>query len=251
MKKIADLRVDLIKKKNEENDRTKHIHVTDLSRCLSGVWNEKTGRSKPVFNDSKLRRFDAGHNIEERVIEALEDAEVLVSTQGQLVWPEYNMVGSYDAIIREKDDQLWLVEVKSIHPYGITHLYKSKKVHEHYLEQINLYLSKLKEEHPNMKARIYYEALDGRTFEEEVRYDPAIIAEALRKAKMLHEAIATDKMPERAPDIVQENGKWVVNWRMKYCAESMTHYKCDPNAPDPDPKKWINKLVYKAKKMNQ
>ena len=252
MKPIRELRIDHIKWENEQKeDRTKHIHVTDLARCLSGVWQEKTGRATPDLNESKLRRFDAGHAIESRVVEACKHAGILKDTQGSLNWPELNMVGSYDLLIQDPEDgQVWLGEVKSIHNYGITHLYKSNKVHEHYKEQINLYLNKLREEYPNIKAFIYYEALDGRTYQAEVDYDIKIVDEAKRKAKILHKAIETDIMPYHPETFIQENGKWSLNWRVKYCIQSGMHYQCDPEPLHPEPDKWINKLEYQAKKRN-
>jgi len=249
-KPIREYRIEHLQEEASKVDRSKNIHVTDLSRCLAGVWQEKTGRAKVEHNESKLRRFDAGHIIESRVLEALESKGVLHSAQGSLDWPELNMTGSYDMIINE-DDGMWLVEVKSIHPYGISHLYKSNKVHEHYLEQVNLYLSKLREEYPEIKARIYYEALDGRTFEQEIKYNQLIVEKALEKAKTLKKAIDTDTMPDPPEIFVKENNGWKLNWRVEYCLTSGLHQKCDPKtAIDPDPEKCISKLKYQSKKLN-
>lgn len=250
MKAIKNYRLDHLKKLAEENDRTANIHVTDLSRCLTGVYYEKIGQGISDMNESKLRRFDAGNIIEGRVVEACKQEGVLVSAQGQLEWPEYNMVGSYDLIIQE-DGQYWLIEVKSIHPYGITRLYKTNKPHEHYVEQVNLYLNKLREIYPTIKARLYYEALDGRTAEFEIEYDPEIVRQALQKAQGLFDAITNKIPPEPGEPIIQEDGKWCLDWRIKYCIQSGLHYKCAGDPLDPDPEKWVRKLEYKAKKMNK
>ena len=253
MKNVRDIRIDHIKAEAEKGeDRTQHIHVTDLSRCLAGVWQEKTGRATQEFNESKLRRFDAGHIIESRVVEACEHAKVLLNTQGSLNWEDVNMVGSYDLLLQEPGDaQVWLVEVKSIHPYGISHLYKSNKPHEHYAEQVNLYMNKLREEHPDIKAKLYYEALDGRTAEFEVEYDVAVVDKAMAKAKTLYDAVVADQIPAPPETFIQEDGVWKLNWRVQYCILSGLHAKCDPdNVLHLDPEKWVNKLTYQAKKMN-
>lgn len=252
MKLTKDYRLEHIMAKDKEKpDRNKHIHVTDLSKCLSGVFYEKTGQSVPEMNDSKLRRFDAGHNIEERVIEAYRFAGVLKEEQVFVEWPEYNMIGSADAII-EEDGQLWLVEVKSIHNYGINYLYKDNQVHEHYIEQVMLYFSKLKEQYPDLKARIYYEALDGRTFEQEIEYNQEVVDKALMKATLLAKALEEGVAPEPPETYVHENGKWVLNWRVMYCWESSSHYLCEPDKVlDPDPTKQVNKLKYQATKLNK
>lgn len=253
MKSTAQLRLDHIKAEEAlKPSRNLHLHVTDLSACPIGVWLTKTGQfTDREVNESKLRRFDAGKTIEKRVIEAYKHAGILKAEQIPLEWPEYNMVGSADAIT-EEDGQLWLVEIKSIHTFGIDHLYKEGKVHDHYLQQIMLYWSKLREAYPQMKARIYYEALDGRTFEREIEYDTNIVAGGLEKAKNLHMCIASNVRPEPLPELVQENGKWVVNWRVSYCIESKCHYLCEPDKVlSPEPDKWISKLRYQATKLNK
>ena len=258
MKATKDYRVEHIKAKDAERpDRNEHLHVTDLNSCPIGVWLQKTGRARPEINESKLRRFDAGHNIEERVIEAYKHAEVLKDEQVGVSWEEYNMVGSADAII-DDGHGLWLVEVKSIHTYGISHLYRSNKVHDHYLEQIMLYWSKLKQR-PEYKdklgARIYYEALDGRTFEQKIEWDEQICLDALKKAERLHQAISANEPPEGLETFVEENGKMKLNWKVKYCIESGMHYKCATYTAEDvlsiEPAKWISKLEYQAKKLNK
>lgn len=251
MKPTREYRIEHINSlKEQEPDRTKHLHVTDLSACPVGVWLQKTDQAKAELNESVLRRFDAGHAIEERVIEAYKHAKVLVISQVPVMWNEYNMVGSADAIIKE-GNQHWLIEIKSIHTFAIDHLYKEDKVHAHYEQQVMLYWSKLKEIYPDLKARIYYEALDGRTFEKEIQYDPEVVTKALDKAKGLHECIINNKKPEKSPEFLLEDDKWKLDWRTKYCIDSGIHYKCDENPLSSDSKSWINKLTYKAKKLNQ
>lgn len=246
--RLAHIKAEEAKKPSRNN----HLHVTDLSACPVGVWLTKTGQFVDhKDNDSKLRRFDAGKAIEHRVIEAYKHAGILKAEQVELTWPEYNMVGSADAVI-EEEGQLWLVEIKSIHTFGIDHLYRENKVHDHYLQQIMLYWSKLKETYPTMKARIYYEALDGRTFEREIDYDSKIVAAGLEKAKNLFSCIATNTRPEPLPTFVKENDKNVLNWRVMYCISSGCHYLCDPNnALSPEPDKWVSKLKYQAIKSNK
>lgn len=251
MKPIRELRVDHIKSKDIE-DRNAYLHVTDLFACPIGVWQQKTGRATPEFNDAKMRRFDAGHNIEERVVEAAQHAGILVSEQDQWRWPEFNMVGSSDLIVFDPDeDQHWLVEVKSIHTYGIDYLYRDNKPHEHYVDQVLLYLDKAKEMYPGIKGKLYYEALDGRTAEFIIEPNPERVAELLKQAQTLHNCIEQDIRPEPLPDLIQENGKWVVNWKVKYCIENGMHLNCVDNPLDPDPKKWNNKLTYQATKKNK
>lgn len=248
MKRIGEIRTDFIRSK-ETGERNKHVHVTDLSACPIGVWLQKTGQAVPEFNDSKLRRFDAGKNIEERVIEASKAAGLLHSSQGLLEWPEQNMVGSYDLILKE-GEEMTLVEVKSIHTFGMDYLYKENKPHDHYLAQIMLYWSKLKETYPQIKAKIYYEALDGRTAEFDIVFDPKLVERELAKASELNKCVKEMRRPTAIENYINEDGKWAVNWRIKYCFENGTHVKCLELPEDTDVKKLINKMTYQAKKMN-
>ena len=248
LKPIRDYRTDLIKSRDSE-DRNAHLHVTDLFACPVGVWQQKTGRAKAEHSDSILRRFDAGHNIEERLVEAMQHAGILHETQSRVSWPEYNMVGSSDIIVND-GGEFTLIEVKSIHVFGMKHLYANKKPHEHYRDQVLLYMNQLQDRFPGLKAKIYYEALDGRTAEFDVEYDAKRVAVLLDRAAVLARCIEFDTKPELLPDFIQEDGKWKVNWKNSYCIRNGIHKTCVdvPLATDPD--KWNNKLNYACKKKN-
>jgi hypothetical protein len=114
-------------------------------------------------------------------------------------------------------------------------------------------LNKLREDYPGIKARIYYESLDGRTFEEEIEYDPTIVADALKRAQILHDCIVADKMPPLPETYIQQDGKTKLNWRIQYCLSAGLHQKCDPEMAKlhPDPEKIISKLTYQASKRNK
>lgn len=239
-----------------DEDRTRNLHVTDLNRCPCGVWLEKTGRFKrnegeSGDNESRLRRFEVGHTIEAEVGKSLSLAGLVVGEHTRLEWPEYNMVGSLDRLLCE-GGQYTVVEIKSIHPFALDKMVdsvtKKMKPHEHYVEQLMLYMEKLKVKYPNIKGKLFYFSLDGRTAEFDIEYDGVVIAKAHAKAKALHEAITKGIRPEAAPDLVQENGKWSVNWKAKYCQANGSHNLCSgENFADED--MWYRAKYAKLKKL--
>ena len=250
-------------KHKDDPDRTKHLHVTDVTgRCPVGVVLEKAGIvTKSDTGTGKLMRFEVGHITEEFVKQAIKHAGLLHKKQKMLYkWPKLNMVGSGD--VRIIGDVL--AEVKSIHPMALDKMdnnpERKVKPHEHYVEQLMLYLSKERKKNPNITGQLFYFSLDGRTQEFVIPYDQEVVDKVLRRAKVLNDCIKLGKRPSLLKNFVQEYDKrsggvkWVLNWKVKYCMTDDIHQHCDPKlwealAPETS-EQMIGKLEYQAKKAN-
>lgn len=238
-----------------DEDRTKHIHVTDLSRCPVGVFLEKTGVRKGDAGVGKLRRFEVGHQVEEFVRRALDAAGIIskeIPPKQRLEWPDFNLVGTPDLFVNDKG-VLAVVEVKSIHPFALDNM--GGKPHPHYVEQLCLYLDRFTDH----IGRLLYVSLDGRTEEYVIKYDKQIADAAKDKAKILAEAVKSGVRPPLLPYLVEDVDKkgnvvWKLDWRVKYCIQSGIHELCDPERHEtlgfPDPDSWVRKEEYQAKKRN-
>lgn len=253
-------------KHSRDEDRTKHIHVTDLSRCPVGVYLEKLGIVKSDINTSKLRRFEVGHQVEEVVREALSKRgvvdEVLYKElkENGLEWKELGMKGTPDIPLKGNE----IVEVKSIHPFALDAM--EGKPHEHYIEQLNLYLGKIQEmTGKKWTGRLFYLSLDGRTNEYVVSYDLELYKSSLMKAQSLREAIDNKRPPTPLPEYEVKTTKrgTVVktSWKVTYCIGDGVHEYCSatlkgepfPNTPmgEEDRKRWQGRMEYQAKKLTE
>lgn len=261
---FTDVLVNYTKSLHEDDDdRTKHLHVTDVSsRCPVGVVLEKAGMvKKNDIGTGKLMRFEVGHITEDYVKKAIKHAGLLEKTQKvKYVWEELNLVGTPD--VRVMGDIL--LEVKSIHPFALDRMDANPegvvKPHTHYVEQVQMYLEKERLSRPNVVGQLFYFSLDGRTSEHVIEYNQEIVDSVKRRAAVLNECINTRKLPTLPKYFVQEYDKrtkgmkWGLDYRVKYCILDGIHQHCDkklyaamePNTPD----QFVSKIEYQAKKAN-
>jgi len=249
----------------DDPDREEHVHVTELtSQCPVGVYLRKLGVVRPDMNASKLRRFEVGHKIEDLVRESVSE-RIDQSLQERLrrdglFWPDHNLKGTPDLILRGTPYEC--TEVKSIHPFALDAM--AGRPHEHYVEQLNSYLGKLRETTQlDWIGRLFYLSLDGRTTEFVIDFDQELYDETLSKARYMAECIRTKTPPAPLPTYVQEvnkKGENVIklNWKEQYCWSDGVHEYCDallagkpfPTTPMTEEarKKKIGQLEYQAKK---
>jgi hypothetical protein len=111
----------------DDEDRTLRVHVTDVtSKEPCCVFNIKTGRAVEHRENAPgvLRRFEAGHKIEELTKEALfaNGWKPLPEDKVQMEWPDCDMVGTPDIVALDPNGVPTLIEVKSISTVSYTHL---------------------------------------------------------------------------------------------------------------------------------
>lgn len=245
----------------DDEDRTKHLHVTDVTgRCPIGVVLEKAGviKREPT-TPGKAMRFEVGHKIEDFAREGLEHAGIACKNQKmKFKWPKYNMVGTPDIGIVEEGQEV-LVEVKSIHPNAFSQM--KGKPHVHYVEQLMIYLEKYRKLKGKKDAYgiLLYISLDGCTEEFLVEYDPKMVKRIKARAAVLHNCIEKRLKPTQTDYFKLEDGPkgpvWKLDWKIKYCFTDGIHQHCDKTLweqLDPDsPKQMVGKLEYQAKKATE
>lgn len=227
---FLDKHVENIHKGDE--DRTLKIHVTDVTgRPACCVFQEKTGRAVADRGNrpGQLRRYEVGHKIEDFVVTALFENgwTPLPEHKVQMEWADCNLVGTPDVVALDPDGVPTLIEVKSTHPMALDHM--KGKPHPHYAEQVNLYAHKLIEKYPNLQIKLFYLSLDGRTQQNEIFYDAFLAERTLQAAKTINLAIQTNSPIIAESDIVQEDGKYKANWKVKYSVADGVHQHCMGN----------------------
>lgn len=217
--KLISARID---EENKASTREKCVHVTDLSKCLTGVYWRLKGAGE-ALSDRQYRIFKAGHLFEEFVVNSIPD-EKIVQLQGKLTWPDLNMVGSFDMMTREDDGSLHLWELKSQNSQAFH--WNRKRAdggapNPIHVEQVMLYASKLKElgQFPEHISIVYVSKDDLCLQQFDVQYDEGIVASALHKASYLNACLRSDTPPMCIEPIVYDKakGKNVKNWMATYC----------------------------------
>jgi hypothetical protein len=100
----------------------------------------------------------------------------------------------------------------------------------------------LKDEIPGIQARVLYVARDDMSTQEcDIVYDEAHAKSQVEKFKLLNDCWKEQKVPPVEPAIVQEYGKWGVNFKAKYCS----HHALCMNDPD-----WLAKAEAQCLELN-
>lgn len=227
---FLDKHVENIHKGDE--DRSLRLHVTDITgRPHCCVFQEKSGRATANRGDKlgKLRRFEVGHQMEAFVVTALFENgwKPLPEHKVQMEWADCNLVGTPDVIALDPDGVPTLIEVKSIHPMALDQM--KGKPHDHYVQQLNVYGHRLIEKYPNLQMKLFYLSLDGRVQQNDIFFDAAMAQKTLNDAKTLNLAVQTSSPLVAEPNIIQEDGKYKPNWKVKYSMADEVHQHCMGN----------------------
>lgn len=228
----------------DEKRKREHFYVTDTGRCLRGVYLERQGAERDEPLDDRTKRvFHVGNVFEDEVVKVVSKHHE-IETQGQILFDEYDTHGRYDLLI--KGDEPHLIELKTMHSNGFWWREKSGfQPLDHHLEQISLYLYKLKETMPNLTASIVYISKDDLCMKQiPVELNMAVVGKALTKLQTLKEAWDKQLPPALQDDFVfdEVKKKWEVSWQAKYCP---FHKQC---TGDPD---WLVHANTKVKELNK
>jgi hypothetical protein len=219
MAHVAQLISERIATDRAKDTRVKDaFHVTDLGKCLRGVYLKRL-HNIDGFDDRQLRIFRAGHLFEEFIISSIPESTIS-ELQGTCVWPELNLMGSFDLLTKEADGY-HLYELKSQNSQSFHYMLDA--ANPLHIQQVLLYASKIQERIPLAGIHVFYLSKDDLCSKQfDVPYDQAIVDAALLKAKYLKECWDKGILPDVPPTLVVSSkkktaGKFEVNWVARFC----------------------------------
>lgn len=238
--------------KNTDKEKAKDyaqtsFHVGSLSGCLRGAYLERKGEHvKMPYDARKLRVFKMGNLVEEFVEDCLTKAGKIVETQGRLEWPEFNLSGRFDFLTLDEERGYGVNECKSVHS-GAFHWAKKRdgKPSDSKLMQVAMYHDKLKERFPQLYASVIDVSKDDLCINEYVLTADDIeeyASQGRDNALILKACWDNDELPPMAPSIIEEFGKYKLNWKAAYCN---LHHICTGDV------EWKTKAEENVKSMNK
>lgn len=123
-------------------------------------------------------------------------------------------------LVPDKQNELMLVEIKSINESGIKYRVEENGPDEHYRAQTMFYLWKLREKYPNVVARVLYVTVPYQElYEYDIDYNESDIDRLKAFWTLLNNAIKSKTPPEPAPAVIlnSKTGRWQLNWQAEYC----------------------------------
>ena len=208
--------------KGREHKEKDCWYVTDYGRCPCGVFMERMGTPNPSPVDERTKRvFEMGNRVEDFVVDALDKKGLIIEKQGSITYPEINVRGRFDVLIKNEKNGAQLVEVKSMHSQGFHWRKKSGfKPLEHHEAQVLMYLGKLKEKYPEITGGLCYVSKDDLLIQQiPIPWNDKKF-KSIREYFLMLEKSWKDKVrPDPVPAVVYDlaKKKWVVNWQADYC----------------------------------
>lgn len=165
-------------------------------------------------------------------------------TERKTILYDNDKVLSLELLEPNKDNQLMLLEFKSIVLSGFAWRKREGVPMDAHTHQIMFYIWKLRNTIPNLLSRmVYVDTSYQNILEFDVQYDENIINQLKQKWSIINTAVKNNKAPAAAPNIVRNpKGKWQVNWQADWC---QYHSKCTGNP------NWKQEAIDEVKKLNE
>lgn len=201
-----------------------------FSKLKEVFWNDETfEKIKKFWYDEEktlLEKFQIGLDIFEEGWEKVcfngyIDPDIInIETQRYIRDEELEIGMRIDLLIICKKKPSIIYEIKSINSKAFWWMEKEGTiVKEEHKNQCHLYLDYLIKEIPNVQAKVLYISRDDMTTKEaQIFYDKDLAKLSKNKFKLLNEYWKKKEVPPVEPAIIQENGKYSVNWKAKYCS---------------------------------
>lgn len=190
---------------DREHDKTQtHFYITDAGKCARGIFFKFKKAPRKELEARVLRMFDYGNHIHQLIMRALSAVRKIHVVAAEINIPPQEIIsGRADAIL-SLDNELYILDIKSINSMIFGKLEAPKEDHAN---QLQLYLHFF-----NIpKGILLYVSKDTQDLKEfQIPYNAKIAKELLKGLQNLKTKIETDTIPQPLPD-------WPDNWQCKYC----------------------------------
>lgn len=246
VREIVEKSVIESRKKDREEWEQRGWFSSGLGNCLSGRYYERLSDGKEEIDPRKAMLFSVGDAFHEWVYRKVRDSGIRAVFEESLEDEALHMVGRLDMRL-EREPRIWTVyDIKTVHSKSFWWREKNgNSAQPQHILQLTAYLMMLKAKYPKLtfEGRLLYISKDDLVMQEvDVPYDGKNVAYITQTLTTLNDAWEKKVAPPHEPDVVSESGKWVVNWKSRYC---LYHHLCTGNAD------WLEKAKEEATRKNQ
>ena len=170
---IKPLETYLLSLSATDEDRAINVNApSQIGSCLRSRYYARTGAERDVHSvDPRTRRiFDNGSYVHERLQSYLEECGVLLMREVSIINDQYNIQGHTDGILKLSDNELGVLEIKSINNRSCSELKSEKPEHK---RQGLVYLFCLESQRQYLQSR----------YKTEEEFNRSILARRRRYAK--------------------------------------------------------------------
>jgi len=203
MKLIPLIDTLLESREESQNDKRDYFHISEVDKCPRAISYKMKGMPGEKFKADMYRKLDNGDYVHKRIMSILVSLGIVVASEIRI--PESNTFhGRADAIVTI-DNELYVLEIKSMNSYGFKNLEQPDPAH---LKQIRLYMHYFNIN----KGIILIENKDSQELKEFiVTRDDRILNEIFISFGILKEMTQANTIPPK-PNFNRED-----KWRCDYC----------------------------------
>ena len=189
----------------KEKDRIK-IWISEVGKCPRGIFFKFKKAPKAEIEPEKLRIFEDGHFLQQKILRALSAKGLLRATEIPIPSHEF-IAGKADAIISDSEGIPYVLEIKSISGRMNFQKLNPKATFPQHINQLQLYLHFFKIK----KGILIYINKDTQELKEFILdYEPEKVEKLLEWAEKLKNKIEENTIPLRLPN-------WPKDWECQGC----------------------------------
>jgi len=189
----------------KEKDRIK-IWISEVGKCPRGIFFKFKKAPKAEIEPEKLRIFEDGHFLQQKILRALSAKGLLRATEIPIPSHEF-IAGKADAIISDSEGIPYVLEIKSISGRMNFQKLNPKATFPQHINQLQLYLHFFKIK----KGILLYINKDTQELKEFILdYEPEKVEKLLEWAEKLKNKIEENTIPLRLPN-------WPKDWECQGC----------------------------------
>lgn len=129
---IGRLEKYLVSLQNEDNDRAFNVNApSQIGGCLRARYYSRTNTAdSEIYNARTQRIFDNGSGVHVRLQTYMHDAGILLMDEVPVFSKKYNIQGHTDGIIKINENELGIIEIKSMNDFQFSKLKEEKPEHK-------------------------------------------------------------------------------------------------------------------------
>lgn len=189
----------------QKDRKPTHFYASGINKCPRQMFFDFKKAPKKDLDANILRLFELGNRVHQMIVDAMVSAKDIEVIAAEINIPPQELVsGRVDAIIKI-EDELIVLDIKSINGRAFGYLKEAKEDH---ILQIQLYLYYYKIQ----KGMLLYVDKDTLRMKEYiVEYDETVVKNLLEELAILRKQIENNEVPERLSN-------YPTFWKCKYCA---------------------------------
>jgi len=202
----------------KDRERDRKFHVSEVGNCDRALYFDFLGYEKEEIDAATRMKFHNGNVSHRKIVSILLGCNDINVVGAEVTIPENDLITGRADLVVSLDNQLYVVDIKTIADYGFNLLSSVSDISKNYIYQIQLYMHFLKI--PN--GIILFENKNTNEMKEFfISYNKDLCEKLIERMKNLKIKIDNKIVPEKPYDLE--------DWQCNYCRFKKVCYGMNNN----------------------